>query len=129
MKSLAAVLLIGALLVMAAPAASSAESPVITAGDLQTLCLGSDTTSKNVCRIYILGVTQGITVGMNIAAGTMKGGRPCIPATLSGDALELAVKSQLGEHLARVPEDRNRDASGFIAAIMVAKFPCPQPKP
>lgn len=129
MKSIAAVLLIWAPLFLPAPASSQAASPVITAADLQQLCLGSDTTSKNVCRVYILGVTQGITVGMNIAAGKMKGGQPCIPAALSGDALEQAVKSKLAEHLERVPEERNLDASGFIAAVMVAKFPCPRPKP
>ncbi len=129
MKSIAAVLMIGAPLFLAAPAASQAESPVITAGDLQQLCRDSDTTSKNVCRVYILGVTQGITLGMDIAAGKMKGGRPCIPAALSGDALELTVKSRLDEHLERVPADRALDASGFIAATMRVKYPCPQPKP
>jgi hypothetical protein len=82
-----------------------------------------------VCRVYILGVTQGITLGMNIAAGKTKGGRPCIPEALSGDALELSVKSQLGAHLERVPTDRKEDASAFIAAVMAAKYPCAQPKP
>ena len=129
MKSIAAVLMIGAPLLLAGPAAAGPETAVITAGDLQQLCLGTDTTSKNVCRVYILGVTQGITLGMNIAAGKMKGGRPCIPEALSGDALESSIKSKLGEHLARVPADRNLDASAFIATLMVAKYPCPQPQP
>jgi hypothetical protein len=129
MKSIAAVLMIGAPLLLAGPAAAGPETTVITAGDLQQLCLGTDTTSKNVCRVYILGVTQGIRLGMNIAAGKIKGGRPCIPEALSGDALEFSVKSRLGEHLARVPADRNLDASAFIATLMVAKYPCPQAKP
>jgi hypothetical protein len=129
MKSIAAVLMIGAPLLLAGPAAAGPETAVITAGDLQQLCLGTDTTSKNVCRVYILGVTQGITLGMNIGAGKLKGGRPCIPEALSGDALESSVKSRLGEHLARVPADRNLDASAFIATLMVAKYPCPQPQP
>jgi hypothetical protein len=129
MKSIAAVLMIGAPLLLAVPAAAGPETAVITAGDLQQLCLGTDTTSKNVCRVYILGVTQGITLGMNIGAGKLKGGRPCIPEALSGDALESSIKSKLGEHLARVPADRNLDASAFIATLMVAKYPCPQPQP
>lgn len=129
MKSIAAVLMIGAPLLLAGPAAAGPETAVITAGDLQQLCLGTDTTSKNVCRVYILGVTQGITLGMNIAAGKIKGGRPCIPEALSGDALESSIKSKLGEHLARVPADRNLDASAFIATLMVARYPCPQPQP
>jgi hypothetical protein len=129
MKSIAAVLMIGAPLLLAGPAAAGPETAVITAGDLQQLCLGTDTTSKNVCRVYILGVTQGITLGMNIGAGKLKGGRPCIPEALSGDALESSIKSKLGEHLARVPADRNLDASAFIATLMVAKYPCPQPQP
>jgi len=129
MKSIAAVLMIGAPLLLAGPAAAGPETTVITAGDLQQLCLGTDTTSKNVCRVYILGVTQGIRLGMNIAAGKIKGGRPCIPEAFSGDALESSVKSRLGEHLARVPADRDLDASAFIATLMVARYPCPQPKP
>ena len=129
MKSIAAVLMIGAPLLLAGPAAAGPETAVITAGDLQQLCLGTDTTSKNVCRVYILGVTQGITLGMNIGAGKLKGGRPCIPEALSGDALESSIKSKLGEHLARVPADRNLDASAFIATLMVARYPCPQPQP
>ena len=129
MKSIVATLITGTALLLGAPAFSRADSPVISAGDLQLLCQGSDTTSKNVCRVYILGVTQGITLGMNIAAGKIKGGRPCIPEALSGDALELSVKSKLAEHLERVPAARGEDASEFIAAVMAAKYPCPKPKP
>ncbi len=121
--------LMGAPLLLAAAASSRADTPVISAADLQQLCQGADTTSRNVCRVYILGVTQGITLGMNIAAGKLRGGRPCIPEALSGDALEQSVKSKLDEHLERVPADRTQDASHFIAAVMMARYPCPQPKP
>ena len=56
MKSpLATLVLIGTLLTAAR---AVADDNAMTAGDLQQLCLGSDTTSKNVCRIYILGVVQ-----------------------------------------------------------------------
>ena len=41
----------------------------MTAGDLKELCSGSDHVSRNVCRSYILGVTEGISQGLSIAAG------------------------------------------------------------
>src|ERR1700685_2682343 len=76
MKSVAMVpILMGALF---STAASSAEQ-VMSAGDLQQLCAGTDHVSVNVCRVYILGVTEGITLGMNIAAGKTAGSRPCVP--------------------------------------------------
>jgi hypothetical protein len=33
--------------------AASADRRAMTSGDFQSLCTGSDTTSKNACRIYI----------------------------------------------------------------------------
>jgi hypothetical protein len=123
MKSIAIVsALMGALLVTAA---SSAEQ-VMTAGDLQQLCAGTDHVSVNVCRVYILGVTEGITLGMNITAGKTPGGRPCVPKDISGDALQLALKKKL-EALSS-PVDRDGDASRFIGAALAAAFPCQEPR-
>jgi Rap1a immunity proteins len=113
--------LIGALL---GNAAWSAE-PVMTAGDLQQLCTGTDHVSVNVCRVYILGVTEGITLGVNIAAGKAQGARPCVPQDMSGDALELALKKKL-EALTS-PAERDGDASRFIGAALAAAFPCQPP--
>jgi hypothetical protein len=119
MKSVAMVpILIGVLL---STAASSAEQ-VMSAGDLQQLCAGSDHVSVNVCRVYILGVTEGIALGMNIAAGKTAGGRPCVPRDISGDALELVVKTKLDTLSS--PADRDADASRFIGAALGRAFPC-----
>jgi hypothetical protein len=119
MKSIAMVpILMGALL---STAASSAEQ-VMSAGDLQQLCAGTDHVSVNVCRVYILGVTEGITLGMNIAAGKTAGSRPCVPRDISGDALELVVKTKLGTLSS--PADRDADASRFIGAALGTAFPC-----
>jgi hypothetical protein len=119
MKSIAMVpILMGALL---SSAASSAEQ-VMSAGDLQQLCAGTDHVSVNVCRVYILGVTEGITLGMNIAAGKTAGGRPCVPRDISGDALELVVKTKLDALSS--PADRDAEASRFIGAALGSAFPC-----
>jgi hypothetical protein len=119
MKSIAMVpILMGALL---STAASSAEQ-VMSAGDLQQLCAGTDHVSVNVCRVYILGVTEGITLGMNIAAGKTTGSRVCVPRDISGDALELVVKRKLDTLSS--PADRDADASGFIGAALGTAFPC-----
>lgn len=95
MRSVAVVLIIiGAL---CTGGAVLAEEPAMTAGDLAQLCTGTDTTSKNVCRVYILGATQGISVGMSMADGKTRGGRPCMPDNLPGDALAVLVKEKLGQ--------------------------------
>lgn len=123
MRSVAlALTILGALLASAA----SSERHAMTAGDLQDLCAGSDHVSRNVCRVYILGVTEGITVGMHMADGKTRGGRPCVPDGVSGDQLEQTLKTRLDDDLASAPAKRTLDASGFIGAALVQSFPCAQ---
>ena len=106
---------------------SPAEDTAMRAGDLQQICIDSSAESKAACRFYLLGITQGISVGMSIADGKTQGGRPCIPDNLSASAIELAVKMKLGEDLMVYPDDRKLDASGFVGAILVSTFPCRRP--
>lgn len=121
MRSIAiALTLAGAVLTSAA----SSGQDVMTAGDLQQLCAGTDHVSVNVCRVYILGVTEGIALGMNIADGKTKGGRPCVPRGMSGDKLELTVKQKL-DALTSAAE-RDADASQLILAELASTFRCPK---
>ena len=108
-------------------ASALAADNAMTAGDLQQICLGSSAESKAACRFYVLGITQGIDLGMNIADGKTQGGRPCVPENISGSALELAVKMKMGQALMVFPDDRKLDASGFVGAIIITTFPCRKP--
>ena len=96
----------------------------MTAGDLQEICIASDAGSKMACKFYILGITQGIDLGMNIADGKTKGGRPCVPEDASASALELTVKMKMGQDLMVFPDDRKLDASGMVGATLIKSFPC-----
>jgi hypothetical protein len=109
-----------ALATLAIPA--HAGEAAMTADDLKELCAGSDHVSRNVCRIYILGVTEGIAQGLNIAGG--KGSKPCIPEGVSAEQLEETVKSRLGEDLSRAPARRTADAAAFLASTLAEAFPC-----
>jgi|HubBroStandDraft_1064217.scaffolds.fasta_scaffold02918_7 hypothetical protein len=104
---------------------SSAE-PAMTAGDLQQLCAGTDHVSVNACRIYILGVTQGITVGMNMAGGKGRTARPCVPPRVSAQELEQTVKAKLDQRLSASSADQNLDAAGFIGTVLTDTFRCPR---
>jgi hypothetical protein len=104
---------------------SSAE-PAMTAGDLQQLCTGTDHVSVNACRIYILGVTQGITVGMNMAGGQGRTARPCVPPGVSAQELEQTVKAKLDQRLSASSADQNLDAAGFIGTVLTDTFRCPR---
>jgi Rap1a immunity proteins len=107
--------------------ATSAEpEPAMTAGDLQTLCTGEDHVSRNACRIYILGVTQGIAVGVRMAGGQDAVGAPCVPPGTSAEALEETVKGKLAADLTKRPGDRRLEASGFIGSVLGAAYPCPK---
>ena len=105
---------------LASPA--HAAEAAMTAGDLKELCAGSDHVSRNVCRVYILGVTEGIAQGLSIAGG--KGSKPCIPQGVSAEQLEETVKSRLGQDLSRAPERRTADAATFLASTLAEAFPC-----
>jgi hypothetical protein len=106
--------------VLAIPA--RAAEAAMTAGDLKELCAGSDHVSRNVCRIYILGVTEGIAQGLSIAAG--KGSKPCIPEGVSAEQLQETVKSHLGKELSLSPARGTTDAAPFLASTLAEAFPC-----
>ncbi len=114
-------------IVMTQSKRASADEKAMTAGDLQEICIGSSAESKASCRFYLLGITQGISMGMSIADGKTQGGRPCIPENLSAAAIELAVKIKLGQDLMVFPDDRKLDASGVVGAMLVSTFPCRKP--
>jgi hypothetical protein len=103
-----------------------AAEAAMTAGDLKELCAGSDHVSRNVCRIYILGVTEGIAQGLSIAAG--KGSRPCVPEGVSAEQLEETVKSRLAKELSLAPARGTTDAAPFLASTLADAFPCPGSK-
>jgi hypothetical protein len=106
---------------------ASTDEQAMTAGDLQEICIGSSPETKAACRFYLLGIAQGIPLGMGIADGKTQGGRPCIPENLSAAAIELAVKMKMGQDLMVYPDDRKLDASGLVGAILVSTFPCRKP--
>jgi hypothetical protein len=122
MKSRAAIVLLALFLVQTAW--SDPSQPVMTAGELQQLCLASDTTSKNVCRVYILGVTQGMAIGLDIADGKGSLSRPCLPASVSGDSLADSVKARIERSLAATPQDKDVDAARFVAKLAATTYPC-----
>ena len=103
---------------------SAPEGNTMTAGNLEQICIRSNAESKAACRFYLLGITQGISMGMSIADGKTQGGRPCIPDDLSSSAIELAIKMKLGQDLMVFPNDRKLNASGVVGAILVSTFPC-----
>jgi Rap1a immunity proteins len=104
-----------------AMAAHAAEA-AMTAGDLKELCAGSDHVSRNVCRIYILGITEGIAQGLSIAGG--KGSRACIPTGVSAERLEETIRSRLVQDLSVSPALSSSDAAAFLATTLAEAFPC-----
>ena len=106
--------------------AAAPEEPAMSASDLAQLCGGTDHVSVNACRVYILGVTQGIAVGIRMASGKSPASRACVPAGISADELEAALKKKLA---ALDAETRQHDAAGFIGAALAAAFPCKGGRP
>src|SRR5215469_15026854 len=98
----------------------------MTSGDLAQLCSGTDHVSRNACRIYMLGVTQGIAVGMRIADRGNRAARPCVPPGIAAEDLEAALKKRLD---ALDDRGQQRDAAGFIGDTLATQFACGSAKP
>jgi Ssp1 endopeptidase immunity protein Rap1a len=119
-----AVVLTSCLAITATSGRCADPDPAMTADDLQQLCTGTDHVSRNACRIYILGVTQGIAVGLKMADGKSAGGQPCVPANISAETLEQTVKKRLDQDLSRSPEHKSHDAAAFVGQVLRSAYPC-----
>jgi hypothetical protein len=108
---------------------AAAAPQVMSAGDLQQLCAGADHVSVNVCRVYILGVAQGIALGLSIAEGKTRGARACLPDAVSAQQLEETLKQRLEKTLATSPAHAEQDAAVVLASVLANTFPCPKPAP
>jgi hypothetical protein len=104
--------------------AAGSDQPAMTATDLAQLCSGTDHVSVNACRIYILGVTQGIDVGVRLAGGHGAHRHPCVPPGVSAEELEKTVKQRLATLDAAAGA---RDAARLIADVLLKSFPCAKP--
>jgi hypothetical protein len=113
--------LLGVLGAAAAPPAPPAINTV-TAGDLAQFCVGSDHVSQNVCRIYILGVTQGVVLGLGSAGGAPA--HLCVPAALSAETLEETVKARIEAELQAHPAAASQDGARFIVAMLGKAYKC-----
>ena len=118
MRTLATAMTVTAALFLTA---ASSDEPAMTANDLAQLCSGTDHVSRNACRIYILGVTQGIDVGIRLSGGKARAGHACVPPGISAEDLEAAVKQRLAKLDAAAG---SREAAGLIADVLLKSFPC-----
>lgn len=123
------ILALGMTVTLLLAAAALGAQEAMTADDLQQLCQGSDHVSRNACRIYILGITQGVKLGISMAQGKGGGSRPCVPAGISAEALEQTVKRRLAKDLSARPGDGAHDAAGFIGSVLAESYPCSRSQP
>jgi Ssp1 endopeptidase immunity protein Rap1a len=121
--ALLAVGLLSATGAFAAPPALPAANTV-NAEDLAEFCVGSDHVSQNVCRIYILGVTQGLVLGLGASRRTPG---LCVPADVTAETLEAAVKARFAAALQANPELKDEDGARFIVALLGKTYPCARP--
>ncbi|MBS0377114.1 MAG: hypothetical protein JSS29_01400 [Proteobacteria bacterium] len=97
----------------------------ITGADLAQFCGGSDHVSQNVCRVYILGVTQGVVLGQGNAAPGRT--RVCVPPDIDAERLEEAVKARLAGLMQAGDAAAHEDASRLIARALTGLYPCGAP--
>lgn len=109
---------------LAAAQSAPASAKEMTAGDLQQICSSQNRDVDAPCRFYIMGIVQGITIGLGMADGKVAPGRPCIPDDLEDSKLETLVKAHLGADLMVNPGDRELPASSLVGAVIATTFKC-----
>jgi hypothetical protein len=117
------------------PGNGPAAAAQMKVSDLYKLCTSSDETDKSACRFYILGVFEGAdlvgSVGVQDRSGKFqeaKDKRFCIPEGLTGAAMELTVKTKMGQDIAVYPEDRDMPAISLVVGVIAQQFPCRKEK-
>lgn len=110
--------------VFAAGQSTPASAKEMTAGDLQEICSSQNPDVDAPCRFYIMGIVQGITIGLGMADGKVASGRPCIPDDLQDSKLETLVKAKLGADLMVNPGDKELPASSLVGAVIATIFRC-----
>lgn len=125
-KGLCAVLLV--IVAFECARGRTVEAKELTAGDLQQICGTQDPDIDAPCRFYILGILQGITIGMGMADGKVTGGRPCIPDDIQASKIETLVKAKLGADLMVYPRDKDLPASSFVGSVIATTFACHKAK-
>jgi hypothetical protein len=109
---------------VAAAQSSPASAKEMTAGDLQEICGSANRDVDAPCRFYIMGIVQGINIGLGMADGKVVSRRPCIPDDVQDSKLELLVKAKLGADLMVNPGDKELPASSLVGAVIATSFPC-----
>lgn len=106
--------------------AASPACAAFSVFELNHACADTGEKSQDICRYYILGVTDGVGLETKLSADK----RFCVPAGMRVEGLELLIKTALQRDLLAHPEDNTMPAVSFIAAVLLKTFPChAQPKP
>jgi Rap1a immunity proteins len=121
MRTAALLAIVGVLL--ATDVSSGSDKHSLTAYELAQMCQGRE---RNDCNLYVHGVLQGIAVGLDMADGRARSGRPCVPKSVSNDQVEAGVIKNLIEVTGFSAQYRDEETSNFLGMIMGSKFPCPR---
>ena len=88
--------------------------------DLKDIC-STKIVRARVLRFYILGVTEGASVGAGVANDHS---HFCIPEGVSSRDMVVAVKKAMTKDLASFPQDKDMPAVSFVGAAMTEAYPC-----
>jgi hypothetical protein len=98
-----------------------AQAAQMTLADLKDICSGKDAANVSACRFYILGVTEGASIGPGVAKDK---NHFCIAEGVSSEEMVLIVKRMMIKDLASYPQDKDMPAVSFVGAAMMSNFPC-----
>lgn len=115
MKALPAILV---LLVVSTTLPASAEHARLTVSNLWEICTPSDKGSREACRYYILGVTDGVAASIGDKT------QFCIPGGVPLITLESLIEKAIKEDLMLYPADRDLAAVGLVRAAVQKAYPC-----
>ena len=103
---------------LAVPAASAVE---LSAGELRTYCASPDSELRRRCSFYILGVSEGLSLGVGLAKDSTI---VCMPPNMS-EAQLVATFQRTADALAiAYPSDMQASAASIVSAALRHEYPC-----
>ena len=100
------------------------QAAQMTLSDLKDICSGSDEGSMMACKLYILGVTEGASIGVELGKDKT---HLCVPEGVSSTDMVLIVKKAMTADLAAFPKDKDMPSSERTTLGVVTTSPPSSP--
>jgi hypothetical protein len=98
------------------------EAAPLKVSELLLVCTDPGHEAKTACKLYILGVTDGLFASAEAGDHT----KHCLSGVINTDTLVKAFVDNIAGELQRHPDEGDLPAGSVVAVVLDTAFPCPK---